>query len=378
MMTTVILSALSLISALSYLILMLKYRHDWLSTDTLIPEKNNYKTRITVIIASRNEERNIEECLRSISIQNYPKDLYEIILIDDHSEDKTVEKALNLKIGNLRILNLEEGTFSKKKALEIGIKNSDAELIVCTDADCTVGRNWLKSIASLYLKGGVRFIAGPVMFDYNNTIFEKFQALDFLGMIAITAAGIRGRYLNMCNGANLAYPRAVFNELGGFQGIDGIASGDDMLFMHKVAKKYPDGIRFLKTQEAIVRTSPTKSLSEFWYQRIRWASKNGSYSGYGTQIQLLLVWFFMLMLFISSISAIILSSPQLIVAVLSAWLLKSLADYLLLSSSASFFGHTKLLKIFLPALLLHWAYIFSVGLWANISKKYFWKGRKLS
>lgn len=373
----------AIFSTLSYLFIMFRYRLSWDKMPEFKLQKNRVpSTKITVLVAARNESENIENCLRSIATQEYPEALFEIILIDDHSEDDTIEKAASLKISNLRILKLSEHLSPeakiksyKKKAIEIGIASAKGELIVCSDADCFVAKTWLSCIAEVYESRAAKFIAGPVVFEGGKSLFERFQTLDFMGMMLITAAGISGKYLYMCNGANLAYPKAVFEALGGFEGIDGLASGDDMLLLQKIAAIYPNDIHFLKTREALVQTAPQPNLATFLAQRIRWASKSGAYKQQGTQWQLALVWLFMLSIFLSALMAF--WDKNFLFVLIAQFALKALADYLLLRKACIFFGQQKLLNIFFPALLLHWLYILSVGFWANLKLGYKWKGRKL-
>jgi cellulose synthase/poly-beta-1,6-N-acetylglucosamine synthase-like glycosyltransferase len=219
-------------------------------------------------------------------------------------------------------------------------------------------------------------MAAPVQFSYNKTLFQKFQALDFLGMMAITGAGIKGAYLYMCNGANLAYPKAVFQEVGGFEGIDKKASGDDMLLMQKIALKYPNQIYFLKNREAVVLTKPANSLREFWQQRLRWSSKTGDYPQKLATVQLALVWLFMFSLALTFIFAFF--EPNLFLILFISFLIKIIADFVLLNSASAYFNKKNLLRIFLAAVFLHCAYILTIGFMAIFKRKYNWKGRKMS
>ena len=368
------------ITGMGYLLLMLRYTLGWKKMPKFLPASDYIpKTKISVIIAARNEAANIVDCLKSIAAQHYPPSLYEIILVDDHSEDNTVESAQSLYISNLNIIEMTlfkdiPVVSYKKKALETAIAAAAGDLIVCTDADCVASPAWLSSLAELYEKNkSVKLIAGPVVFHKESSLFERFQSLDFLGMMAITGAGITGKYLFMCNGANLAYSRAVFQEVGGFEGINNLASGDDMLLMQKIAAKYPDGIRFLKSRESIISTRAEKKLSAFWHQRIRWASKSGAYKQWGTQIQLGMVWLFMLSILLSGLMTF--WNSMFFFVFLVQWLLKAISDYMLLREATLFFKRTELLGIFFPALFLHWLYILTVGFWANLKLGYRWKGR---
>jgi cellulose synthase/poly-beta-1,6-N-acetylglucosamine synthase-like glycosyltransferase len=370
-----LITAISLFFSLAYFLLMIRYSLDWNRLEEFHSTRNSYKVKVSVIVIARNEAANIAACLKSIAAQTYPKELVEILLADDQSGDSTVEIASNLGIEQLKILTNKSLT-GKKQLLSYAISVSEAELIICTDADCQVPQGWINQLIGLYVEHDAKFIAAPVQFSYNKTLFQKFQALDFLGMMAITGAGIKGAYLYMCNGANLAYPKAVFQEVGGFEGIDKKASGDDMLLLQKLALKYPNDIVYIKNPRAAVLTKAQKTLNEFWQQRLRWASKSGDYPQTFAIIQLLMVWLFMFCILICFIVALF--EPSLFVVFAIMLLTKIIADFLLLYSAASYFSSKHLLRIFIPALFLHWFYILSVGFVSVFKKKYRWKGRSWS
>ena len=370
-----LITAISLFFSLAYFLLMIRYSLDWNRLEEFHSTRNSYKVKVSVIVIARNEAANIAACLKSIAAQTYPKELVEILLADDQSGDSTVEIASNLGIEQLKILTNKSLT-GKKQLLSYAISVSEAELIICTDADCQVPQGWINQLIGLYVEHDAKFIAAPVQFSYNKTLFQKFQALDFLGMMAITGAGIKGAYLYMCNGANLAYPKAVFQEVGGFEGIDKKASGDDMLLMQKIALKYPNQIYFLKNREAVVITKPANSLREFWQQRLRWSSKTGDYPQKLATVQLALVWLFMFSLALTFIFAFF--EPYLFLILFISFLIKIIADFVLLNSASAYFNKKNLLRIFLAAVFLHCAYVLTIGFMAIFKRKYNWKGREMS
>jgi cellulose synthase/poly-beta-1,6-N-acetylglucosamine synthase-like glycosyltransferase len=185
-------------------------------------------TPISVIVPARNEEANIAACMHSICRQNYPAHLMQIIVVDDHSSDKTLEIARNISYRGIEILCLQpaptdKNSAPKKRAIETGIAKANGELIVTTDADCTVGIYWLRTIAAYHYQSKNIFIAAPVIITNDNSLLSKFQALDFLTMQGITGAAVSRHFHYMCNGANLAYTKETFYEVKGFEGIDSIA-----------------------------------------------------------------------------------------------------------------------------------------------------------
>jgi cellulose synthase/poly-beta-1,6-N-acetylglucosamine synthase-like glycosyltransferase len=179
----------------------------------------------------------------------------------------------------------------------------------------------------------------------------------------------------MGNGANLAYPKQVFMEVGGFEGSNHLASGDDMLLLHKIAARYPDGVHFLKSKAATVFTPALPDLRSFWQQRLRWATKNAAYQEW--EITAVLAWvFFTCWAILLGILGLAWFWPILGLTAVLLLSLKMVADYYLLHHAALFFERKDLLRFFLPAQLMHILYIAIIGLWANVQKQYVWKGRK--
>ena len=382
-----------------YFLLIIYYWQSWLSIPNYKPQTTNYKplTRISVIIPARNEEENIAACLNSITNQSYPKHLFEVLVVDDHSTDNTASIIKNYKTQNVKLISLkdfindEELNSYKKKAIEIAIQQSTGELIVTTDADCFMKENWLQTIAAFYEQYRPEFIAAPVSINCSNKFIEFFQGLDFMTLLGITGASVHKKIHSMCNGANLAYTKKAFTEVSGFAGIDNIASGDDMLLMHKIYKKYPDKVMFLKSQEAIVLTQPVNSIREFFNQRIRWASKADKYDDKRIFAVLLLVYVVNVLLLVLPIIALITNVQYSIPArpgggfniqysICTLWivllLLKTLVELIFLYPVAKFFGKQSMLVMFPLMQPFHIIYTVIAG-WLGKFGSYSWKERKV-
>jgi poly-beta-1,6-N-acetyl-D-glucosamine synthase len=358
-----------------YSLLIIYFWLSWKSISPYIPGQGTAKTKISVIIPARNEEKTIGLLLSALQQQTYPREFFEVIVIDDHSEDNTTEVVKSFD--NIRLLSLKEETINsyKKKAIETGINASTGELIVTTDADCVPPVSWLELIASFKEEKRAVFIAAPVVIDCNSSIVQLFQAMDFMILQGITGAAVNKNSLSMCNGANLAYEKNVFNDVNGFAGINNIASGDDMLLMHKIWKKFPEHVYYIKSRDAIVSTQPVRTWKEFFNQRIRWASKARQYDDKRILPVLLLVYLFNL------------SFPALIIAgfwnfyywlaVIALWLLKTLVELPFFSSVSDFFGKRWAVKWFIFFQPLHILYTIVSGLFGQFGK-YEWKGRRVN
>ena len=358
-----------------YSILILYYWRSWKSIPDFIPAAETSSIPVSIIIPARNEEKNIGLLLQALQGQTYPEDLIEIIVVDDHSEDTTAE--IVVKFPGVKLLKLEADTINsyKKKAIEKGITAASGSLIVTTDADCVPPSAWVQTIVSFKEETGAAFIVAPVVFDCNSEVVQIFQAMDFMVLQGITGASVNKKVLSMCNGANLAYERKVFYEVNGFSGIEHIASGDDMLLMHKIAQKYPDRIHYLKSTDVIVSTRPMRSWSSFFNQRIRWASKALYYHDKRIFWGLLLVYLFNLSFLVLLVAGC--WNPFYWLIFLVAWILKTAVELPFFYSVAGFFNKRwaiKWLFLFQP---VHIFYTTISGLFGQIGK-YEWKGRKVS
>ena len=366
---------------LGYLVLMLLYRKGWRRQPVFsAPEGFKPATFISIIIPARNEEGNIGECLASILSCGYPEELYEILVIDDHSTDRTYEIVTAFEKSHIKCLKLkdyldgQELNSYKKRAIEIGINNSKGDLILTTDADCTVKKDWLKTITALYETASPVMIIGSVKFTTDRSLLAIFQSLDFMSMQGITAAAHQLKLGNMCNGANLAFSRKAFYEVEGYKNIDYLASGDDYLLMTKMQKRFPGRLAYLKAQETIVSTLPQATWRGFLNQRIRWASKMGKYDDKTIVAVLMLVYLFNLSflgLFIAGFFEVyfwIFCAAMLLV--------KTAVELFYLGDVAAYFDKEKELRYFPFLQPLHIAYIILAG-FLGFFGKYNWKGREV-
>jgi cellulose synthase/poly-beta-1,6-N-acetylglucosamine synthase-like glycosyltransferase len=360
---------------MAYLGLILFLRRGWKKLKTYNLDNNQFKTTVSILIAARNEEDKIFNTIIDILAQDYPSHLVELIVVDDHSTDRTSEIVLSFAHRGVKLLVLNESkplNSYKKKAITEAIKLSESELIVTTDADCRMSPAWLKTIVGFYETGNYKLISSPVLYFEEKSTFEEMQSLEFLFLLGLGAAGVGNKMPSTCNGANLAYRREVFHELKGFQGIDQLASGDDELFLHKVASEYPDGIGFCKARDAIVYTHAKSTLGEFIQQRKRWASKSTKYKNKTIVFIGVLVWMFNLIIVLISILGFF--NPIFWYLCLGIIGIKIIAELSFQITLCRFAKRIKLLR-HLPLLtILHIFYMLFIGIAGN-SGKYYWKGR---
>jgi cellulose synthase/poly-beta-1,6-N-acetylglucosamine synthase-like glycosyltransferase len=359
---------------LLYGLLIFYYFYFWLHAKEFSISVNS-TVNISVVIAARNEESNIARLLEALEKQTYPKEFFEIIVVDDFSSDKTPEAVKPFLNDTIHLIypNAIATHSSKKKALESGVQKAKGELIVVTDADCIPQKEWLQTIASFYLKTNSVFIAAPVKFKTYPTLLSIFQSLDFITLQGITAASVTANTHTMCNGANIAYLRSAFFEVDGFSGIDKKASGDDMLLMYKIWKRHPQKVNYLKNEQAIIETEAPLTWKKFFQQRIRWSSKATYYKDWRISLVLLFIYIFNSLFFVLLFAAFFNSYYWYI---LVFYLLgKVLIEVPFVYSVARFYKAQKLLVYFPFLQPLHIAYTVVIGMISQFGT-YEWKGRK--
>jgi cellulose synthase/poly-beta-1,6-N-acetylglucosamine synthase-like glycosyltransferase len=358
-----------------YVLVFIYFIVGWASLKRPTAHTGVFKTKVTILIAARNEENNIRFTIDDILAQDYPKELTEIIIVDDHSTDKTSEIISSYADRGIKLLQLKEDkplNSYKKKAIAQAINLSTGELMVATDADCRMGKKWLSSVVGYYENNSLVMISSPVAFFEERNLFEYMQTLEFAFLIGTGAALIGNKKASTCNGANLAYRKDIFYEVGGFSGIDDLASGDDELLLQKIAKRYPGRVGFLKNRDAIVYTHSKHTLKQFLQQRRRWASKSTHYKDKRIVALAVGFWLFNLSLLVNAalgfydIYYFKLFALQL--------LIKYVVEMAFLLQITAFFKRQSLCFLGILTTTVHIVYIIYIGLIGNAGK-YEWKGR---
>ena len=365
---TLIINSLYFIFNLTLIYAWLKMRNNF----TVNPSKKD--TKLTVIVPVRNETGNIAKLLEDFSNQDYPTENFEVIIANDASTDNTADLVLAYQeTSNYRIILLnifgENNSSPKKRAIQKSIEISSGELIITTDGDCRVSSKWLSSIQQFYQSSEAKLISSPVTFIDENTFWNTAQIIEFGSLIGSGACAMYLQKPNMCNGANIAYTREIFEEVSGFAGNEHLASGDDEFLMHKIAQKYPDKVKFNCNIDSIVKTNSQPDFKHFYQQRRRWASKWKYYDNW--QISALAIFIFMVNLGV--ILTYFLFPLQHFLTLL---FLKFGAEFIFLSLIIKYLGYKN--KIFyIPIIQVFYPfYVVFFGLLAQ-GKGYEWKGRKL-
>ena len=335
------------------------------------------KTTFTVIIPFRNEAENLPALLNSIAELNYQNSLFEIILVNDDSEDiskEIVSKFMSTSALDITLIENERQSNSPKKdAISSAIKISKYDWIITTDADCVLPKYWLDSLDVFVQQNDVKMVVGPVTYHQVNGFLKHFQLLDFLSLTGSTIAGFGINKPFLCNGANLGYKRSFFNDINGFEGNDTIASGDDIFLMEKALKTDKNSVKYLKSKQATVQTLAQPNFKSLLAQRIRWANKTSNYNNNFAKLVGLLV--------LLANSVVVIGFVLVALGLFQfktftyLFLLKLLIDFLLIYKTSVFFSKEQALKYYLPSSLLYPFFSVYVAVVGSFST-YKWKNRR--
>jgi cellulose synthase/poly-beta-1,6-N-acetylglucosamine synthase-like glycosyltransferase len=266
-----------------YVVLILRLIVGFDKVKSFVRTNEKPKTAFTIIVPFRNEEKNLSKLLQSISKLNYPYKLIEVILVDDFSTDSSERICIRWRLEHeyldtTLLENLRLSNSPKKDAIGRAMPIAKHDWIITTDADCIVNPNWLLTIDNYIQNNDAEMIVGAVIYKTKNNWFHHFQQLDLLSLQGTTIGSFGINKPFMCNGANFAYTKKLFQELDGFNGNNKIASGDDVFLLQKAVAKVPEKVHYLKNTETIVKTKPENDLFQLFMQRVRWASKTTGYS----------------------------------------------------------------------------------------------------
>lgn len=365
--------ALALITGTLYLLVIASFYYGWEKLKCFKPKPLIHFPKVSVIIPMRNEAQNISSLLDDLINQDYPVRNLEIIVIDDHSVDNSLQMAMLYQNLNTSILSLPDGKHGKKAALLYGIENSSGEIILTTDADCKVNFSWVRTFASYFASHKVALALGPVISSQNSYLFEKIQSLELFSLLGSTAGSATIGYPVMCNGANLAFHKKIFPEIKHLYQNHVAKSGDDIFVLLEVKKKYPGGIHFIKSKGATVYTQIASTPGSFFTQRGRWVSKSKHYRDPAIIFVALVVFTTNLLLTISLGYGVFSGNLH---SFIILFFIKSLIDFPFLLKVTTFFGKKKLLTWFPLVQSIYFIYVCITVIVALVAPLG-WKGRKL-
>ncbi|WMN11173.1 glycosyltransferase [Marivirga salinae] len=327
---------------------------------------------VSILIPFRNEAENLNVLLNSLSQLEYPNDLLQVILVNDHSEDgfneviQSFEKNFPFKI---KALSLPPQLSGKKSAITAGVKHSNSEIILTSDGDCSFPKDWVQKMHAPFEISHIQLVSGNVVFKSDNYLSRLFQ-MEFAPLIGVGAVSIELGNPTMANGANLAFRKATFEKLNPYSDNISIPSGDDVFLLQKLKVEHPNGIFYQK--EAVVETQAPKDFKSFYRQRKRWAAKWSATSSLIDSLPALAVWAFHL-IYITAITYSIITTQFMIL--LPVVILKIISEGIFISLILKSQGKGFRLDTFAVLQLFYSFYVLIFGLSANFGS-YTWKERK--
>ncbi|KAF2507792.1 glycosyltransferase [Flavobacterium zhairuonense] len=328
------------------------------------------QTSFTIIVPFRNEKENLPILLESFSNLNYPQNLFEVILVDDSSIEKFQVSGFRFQVSMIE--NVRISSSPKKDAITTAMHQVKTDWVITTDADCIVPENWLLSFDNYIQENNVSMLAGAVTYQCGNSFLDHFQQLDLTSLQGATIGSFGLNKGFMCNGANFAYTKSLFEKLNGFDGNNKIASGDDVFLLQKAIEKFPNKVYYLKADETIVTTKPTENWKSLFYQRVRWAAKTSSYKSTFGKFLGLIVFFgnFSFVIGFFFLLFGIWSYPVFVIFAFS----KFAIDFVLLSITNQFLTKTRIKSLLLSSLL--YPFFSSAVALYSLFGSYEWKGRQ--
>lgn len=325
---------------------------------------------VSIIIPFRNEENNLLNCIESIRAQAYEQDKIEIILVNDHSTDKSTDIVTSQS--SVTLLQLPDYLSGKKNAITHGIKHANNEIIITVDADINASKNWLSAMVSKQQQTDAPMVIGQVKLEGRSNFMSAIQILEHFAITIIGGGAAKMHTPILCNGANLLFTKTAFEKVNGYSGNEHIASGDDVFLLNKINMVYPKQIVYLKNYEAVVICKTEISFNAAIKQRIRWAAKN-KYNKNSINA------FTGLLALIANVSWPVLGvlsvfNGELTKYFLFSLIIKCIIDFLLLFLASSFYGQKKLLWWF-PLFFCFYPIELVVILILSLTTKQKWKDR---
>jgi cellulose synthase/poly-beta-1,6-N-acetylglucosamine synthase-like glycosyltransferase len=338
-------------------------------------QKTSYRPKVTVLVAARNEEKNISGCLDSLGLQNYPSDLFQLIVINDRSDDNTrqVIQEYENKISNLQLIDIVEdqnGLKGKINALAQGMDHVEGEIILISDADCRVSPGWISEMVTFFtenigLVGGLTKIEHP---ERKPTFFDNLQTLDWFFLQAI-ASGTAGIHLAVSVlGNNFGFRKSVYDQIGGFASI-GFSLTEDMALLNSILKKTKYKVAYPLQSENMIHSLPLNNMQDFFQQRKRWLSGGKKAPIWG--------WILMSTAFIAHFLIVTnLVITNFTLPVVTGLVIITGIDLSLIWRVSAISGSKKLVKYFFPFEVFYYIYSLIVALSIIMPGKITWKERR--
>ncbi len=240
---------------------------------------NTAELTLSVVIAAKNEAKNIPSLISALKQQNYSADLFEVIIVDDNSNDNTFEvvKSNIAELSNFKVIHAEEKNYpAKKGALDIGIKHASNPYIVITDADCIPSPDWLRSFAGKFSQGN-DFVFGIAPYRQTKSFVNKIAAFENLRAHMIMFAFAKLGFPYSAAARSFGFSLSAFEKIKGYENTTETVSGDDDLLLREAVKNGMK-IGLVTAENAFVFTDTKQTYKEYKNQKLRHTSTSHHYS----------------------------------------------------------------------------------------------------
>lgn len=321
----------------------------------------------SIICAAKNEEKVIKNLIECIKSQTYKN--FELIIVDDNSSDLTFAICEEMQKDFPELKVVKSTGKGKKESINYGISIAKYDIIIQTDADCVVGKNWIASLIqnfqhkkmtvnNLCFKDEIEpdMVIAPLisLAPHQNNLFEKLWEAESFAILTVTAGTCQTNNATMCNGANLAYKKSL-RTTDNIDLNNKFASGDDIFLLHG-AKASNKKIIFEENPEAAVYTQGCKNINELINQRTRWVSKSTGYKDFFTIYTALVIFLENINLLIMPIILTLITRnfTLILIFILLSTLSKLIADYLSVKYSSDYYNkkqktiHILILELIYP------------------------------
>ena len=355
-----------------YVLLLWSIKRQW-RQQTSPASDTVYESRVALLVPFRDEAEHLPGLMELLDRNAYP--LGEVIFIDDDSSDQSagIVSGFIQKNGLGNWALLKSIGIGKKAALTTGVHFSQADIILTTDADCVLPRQWVEGMVRPFMRQGIQLVAGPVMTGSGTGFFSRFQQVEWASIVLLTKYFFSIQRPTMCSGANLAYRRSAFLAVEGYLENEKHLSGDDEFLLKKIVKQFGAGaVTYLHQKETLVETRPHSSWSGFIQQRIRWSSKWRLHRSWDHAFSAALA-FAVALVQLGSWAMLFGNLGEKLTFIIF-WVLKVGVDRVVLGKVLADFHVKVSLWVFLASSFLHPIYVVWVGIRA-MRGKYTWKGR---
>ena len=374
---TMFVGFIAIFLAYCYSLLVLFAVRGWKLHDKAMGTEHSYPF-CSVVIAARNEAESIRATVESLLAQNYPKDCYEILVIDDHSTDATKQILDEIAATNtiLRVFSAPDGVVGKKQALKHVLQHASGDYLLFTDADCFIGKNWIETYityASTH-KGNLYFGNICPNITSKSSFIEKCAALDFIGILGVQNGLAKIGHAFSCNGANMCITKDFYST--SYKTNETFSSGDDVFLLHSAKQIDTNSIHFIQNEQATVGTNVPRTISAFFNQRCRWASKANGYKDKDAILVAFIVYVYCLALTIAGGFACF-GNKTAFACFIFLFLVKLCIDFILFFTTRTHFKSGRYIWLAIPFECVYFLYITIVPI-ASIFYKTKWKERTIN